>query len=1588
MAGRTCQNNRRRSRPSPRRFARREDRARMAAAWHLAALIGWAMVAQSLIADPAADESVVFTPPGFQVVGRPAAVKDRPSGRVRVAVRDPATGRPVPCRINVVGSDGQYYEPDAHDLKPYSLTGEWPEGGAMGNRVGKAPIRYFGRFFYCLGDATVAVPPGPVRVEVWRGIEHAPRVATATVAADREESIEIGLPRTVAMAEHGYFGGDPHLHLDRVTAEDERRIFDLLEAEDIRYGVLMAYNEPAGPYAGSMDRLASPQRRGLGRRSIASRGDHAIISGQEYRSNTYGHLNLFLLDGLVEAGRSLDADEWPLYGDVARRAREAGGISVYAHGGYAQAIYADVVQGNVDAVELLQFGVYRGIGLDDWYHLLNCGFHFPLVGASDYPACRILGDARTYVQLDADRSLTAWLEAAKAGRSFATTGPLLLLEVDGHRPGAVLDRAAVASRRATVRIRVRSEVSPVSDVQLVVNGRVVRAEEVPAERQRGEWLDWEWPIDLPGSSWIAARAFSTAASGAADAESHTNPVYVNYGGRAAYDRDSLDIVLGRIDRQTAVHQARTFARKADVLTSFARSRDILLAIREAGGAPAAGHPADIAPAIDLGKREHSDAELAEFLKPVPPKPIAEVLRTFDTVGGFEMQLVAQEPLVVDPVAAAFDADGRLYVCELRDYPYKPREGQAALGTVRQLRDTDGDGAFDESSVFADGLLWAAGVVPWRGGVYVAASPDIWYLKDTDGDGVADVRRRVFSGFGTQNQQAMVNNLQLGLDHWIYGSAGANGGTVHRVDRGHGKPTVVNGRDFRFHPDTLDFEPVTGTLQFGNSFDDWGHRFLCSESQPLLHEVLPQHYLARNPHLPAPHAIHNAAPPPVPVFRSSPVERWRAIRSSRRVLHTDRSAAGAGVSHNVIDGAAGVTVYRGAAYPAEYHGSIFVGDAQNNLVHRRTVTPRGVTFDSRRADEGAEFVRSSDNWFRPVNFVNAPDGTLYVLDLSREIIEAIHIPLDVAKHLDLKNGRQLGRIYRMAPPGFRYPGRPRLGDATTPQLLAALESPHGWHRDTAQRLLFERQDRAAIDPLRKLLRTAADARPRLHALHALAGLDALGDGDLLAALADPSPHLRIHALRLAEPRLDRAVALRDRLRQLARDPDPEVRFQTAFSLGASRSADLVPALAAVAAASAGDAWMRAAVLSSATHCAGDLLDELLRDAVFAASEPGRELLEQLVLIAGSRGERAEVERVLMTLAARAPAAVQPTLVGGLGAGLGRHGDRLPSPASLPPPARALLERLIDEARREVVDAAADVAARCAAARLLGCMPLAIARKQLFAGLDPRQPEQLQTTAIQALATYPDDDVTAVLLDRLRSFPPGPQKQALDVLLAREGRARRLLEAARAGTVSLVALDASQRAQLAQHPQESLRRLAAEVFGTAAGGDRAAVVRRYEPALDLAGDAARGQEVFRRNCAVCHKIGAMGDAVGPDLTSAAARDPKAMLTHILDPSQYVPPNYLQYVVEDVNGRLHTGLLTAQTATSVTVTRAEGHSETLLRSDIESLTSTAKSMMPEGFEEKISPAEMADLLAFLRSTRAAGDPGPGALDIGTMPGLVEPE
>ena len=184
------------------------------------------------------------------------------------------------------------------------------------------------------------------------------------------------------------------------------------------------------------------------------------------------------------------------------------------------------------------------------------------------------------------------------------------------------------------------------------------------------------------------------------------------------------------------------------------------------------------------------------------------------------------------------------------------------------------------------------------------------------------------------------------------------------------------------------------------------------------------------------------------------------------------------------------------------------------------------------------------------------------------------------------------------------------------------------------------------------------------------------------------------------------------------------------------------------------------------------------------------------------------------------------------------------------------------------------------------------------------------------------------------------------------------------------------------------LAEQLFDQSAETSSGAVVASYAAALKLAGRAEEGAKVFKQQCTTCHRIGEEGFAIGPDFTSTAAKDPQALLTHIFDPNRYVLPNYEQYTIFDTAGRIHTGMIAAQTATSITLKREKNETETILRGNIEEMASTGKSLMPEGLEKALTHQNVADLIAFLQSVQGntAGDPN-RPLDIGTEPGLVEP-
>ena len=518
----------------------------------------------------AEEEAFVHTPRGFKYPGEPKTVAsdDREAGTLRLRIFAGESEKLAACRVTIVGPDGNFYEPTENRLGPWSR-----QRTNSGETHG--PSRYFGWYFYTTGECEVRVPAGRARVEVWKGFEYRPVQNEVVVSAGETKDVRMKLAYSVPMDKFNYYSGDAHIHLNRRSDEEDALALDLMAAEDIRFGFLLCMNNPPS-YSGIMSRQVWPQQQGLGPSSIRTHGRWGIASGQEYRTGTYGHICLLMHNRMVLEGVTTAADNWPPFDMIGKETRRLGGVSFHAHGGYSAEIYADYIRQSTDGVELLQMAHYRGIGLTGWYRILNCGFRFPGLAGSDFPYCRCLGDCRNYVYLDGKPDFSSWARAAAEGRSFFTTGPLVLLEVNGRRPGDVINLTAADSHKLNVRVRVRSEVAPFQRVDVVMGGKTVHSSSVPAEEALGRWHETEFDIDISEPTWIAARTFGISQTGRPDAEAHTNPVYVNLAGQHRFDTKDRDWLVRKLDGRIKVLRGRKFQEKEDVLKVFEAARQELM----------------------------------------------------------------------------------------------------------------------------------------------------------------------------------------------------------------------------------------------------------------------------------------------------------------------------------------------------------------------------------------------------------------------------------------------------------------------------------------------------------------------------------------------------------------------------------------------------------------------------------------------------------------------------------------------------------------------------------------------------------------------------------------------------------------------------------------------------------------------------------------------------------------------------------------------------------------------------------------------------------------------------------------------------
>ena len=954
----------------------------------------------------------------------------------------------------------------------------------------------------------------------------------------------------------------------------------------------------------------------------------------------------------------------------------------------------------------------------------------------------------------------------------------------------------------------------------------------------------------------------------------------------------------------------------------------------------------------------------------------ESLASFELEPGYRIELAAAEPLIEAPVAIAFDDRGRMYVVESRGYP-GPLEGSgppAADGVIALLEDTNRDGRFDKRTDFARNLTFPNGIMPWDGGVFVSAAPELLYLKDTTGDGVADQRRVVLTGFdATRTAQIRFSHPTLAVDNWIYLTSGLTGGRVTVPDHPDRPPVVFSNSDSRFNPVTRAFELTGGQGQYGLTFDDFGRRFICSNRRPVMHVVLEPRYLERNRHL---------------AF-SSTVEDVSAAGAQATVwpLTADMTTASfiPGLMSTPHAGsftaASGVHIHRGDALPAGHRESIFICESAQNLVQRQVRSSNGVTFTSRPARIGRDFLSSRDSWFRPVFAANGPDGALYIVDMYRKIIDhPQYVPEQSRALLDFEAGKERGRIYRLIAQEWKADRKPvDLGRMSAGELAHTLEHSNAWWRETAQRLLIERHDRRAVPLLRTIAQGSQHEAARIHALWTLDGLGGLEDADIAAALEDRHAAVRENALRLAEARLRASTDLLSRVLRAADDADERVRLRVALALGETNDARAIDALASIARRDGAQTWMRAAIFSSVRERSSEFL------RAFAGSPPSSAgvraaVMQDLGQLFGAGQDPDRCLDLIIQISEPGPeiggqAAALAGIAQGLAArGLGR-GSRsalmtlLRSDSAQARTARDRVELLLLRASALAQDATAPVDQRLATIRLLSHADYSLAGKTFENLLAPQQPSEIQVAAVRALAQMPDGAGAATLVQPglWQAFTPHVREAVLSSLMTSETQTAVLLGAIETGAIAGSEVGAARRNRLMSHRNAEIQKRARVLLAAVEAGDRMQIYERLrETVLRRTASAANGRQVFVSRCAACHAVDGTGGRLGPDLSGIRNQPADAILLHALVPDYEITPGYQSYVLDTRDGRTLVGRMESEAPNSLTLRDGSSQSHVILRGDVVTVAASPRSLMPADLERVMSEQELADVIGYLKADR----------------------
>ena len=942
-------------------------------------------------------------------------------------------------------------------------------------------------------------------------------------------------------------------------------------------------------------------------------------------------------------------------------------------------------------------------------------------------------------------------------------------------------------------------------------------------------------------------------------------------------------------------------------------------------------------------------------QPKPTEPV-DAIESINVPDGFEVELVAAEPLVKDPVAIDWGPDGRLWVIEMADYPLGVDGKGESGGRVRFLEDVNGDGQYDNSTLFADGLSFPTGILVWGKGILVTAAPEIVYLEDSTKDGKADIRKVLYSGFLEGNQQLRVNGLRWGLDNWVHCASGSHhagyGKTNRIVSNLTGKEHQIGSRDFRIRPNSGAIDPQSGPSQYGRNRDDWGNWFGVQNSHPLWHYVLADHNIRRNPNFAPPNPIRQIVTPSNPkVYPASALQkRFHSFDQSGR-----------------FTSACSAMVYRDEwLFDRGPEQHAFTCEPFHNLVQHNIIIDDGVSFRFRRdnAEKNMDFFASKDRWCRPVMVRTGPDGALWIVDMYRYMIEHPQwLPQKGKDELKpwYRAGEDRGRIYRVVRSDRPARNVPRLADLSSRDLVMRMENPNGWQRDAIQRILVSRKAKDVTVQLTALAKNSKQPLARLHAICTLDGLGVLTPRNLEDALLDRHPGVRRNAVRIAS----RVSVNSEKLLILVDDPDAKVRLELASTLGAYDDTAASTALATLAIESRDEPYVFSAVLSSLNRLNVSSVFTMAADKIMKTSNKRHlsvllDLVEQAIAM-GDEETIGRVVNLVCSLGDNASVNMKFRLLAHTLDSLAKRGWPLDQ---LNTSHRDQLFATIQNARVMALDEMQVDERRVLAIQLLsresnradGDLVL------LKSLLVPRTSVAVQLAIVKRLATQNEQEVAEVLLSGWRAQSPAVRAEVLNVLASRAPWAEVIRQKLDDGTILVSELDAALRQRLLVLGKNAPKWRNALAFKASA--DRLVVLEKYQPALEMVGDEKRGKVLFSKLCMSCHKINNEGHEVGPNLASITNNSSESLLVSILDPSASVEAKYLSYQVSTDNGLSRNGMLTTETGSSITLLSAEGKRETILRNEIDQLQGSTKSLMPDGLERDLEPQDLADLIQFVRN------------------------